>query len=107
MIEELRLPLCNTEWGRGVWPFFLPMIVPQGSDQQQYLSEDWAFGYRLGQLGVTPLADTLIRLWHWGRYCYGWEDAGSDVKRHASYQFRFELDLKRSNETALPHRTPG
>ncbi len=27
MIERLELPLCNTKWGRGVWPFFMPMIV--------------------------------------------------------------------------------
>jgi hypothetical protein len=87
MIAELRLPLCNTLWGRGVWPFFMPVIVPQGKDKVHYLAEDWAFSYRLGQIGVTPLADTTIRLWHWGRYGFSWEDAGSDVKRYRSYSY--------------------
>jgi hypothetical protein len=89
MIAELRLPLCNTHWGRGVWPFFMPMIVPHGQDKSHYLAEDWAFSYRLAQLGVTPLADTSVRLWHWGRYGYSWEDAGSTVNRYRSYNYEF------------------
>jgi hypothetical protein len=90
MIAELRLPLCNTHWGRGVWPFFLPLIVPHGPSKMHYLGEDWAFSYRLGQIGVTPMADTSIRLWHWGRYGFSWEDAGSTVNRFRSYNYRFE-----------------
>ena len=27
MIADLRLPLCNTAWGRGHWPFFMPIIA--------------------------------------------------------------------------------
>ena len=88
MIVELQLPLCNTHWGRGVWPFFLPLVVSHGPDKWHYLGEDWAFSHRLSQIGVIPLADTTIRLWHWGRYGFGWEDAGSDVKRFRSYNFR-------------------
>ncbi|HEV3436333.1 MAG TPA: class I SAM-dependent methyltransferase [Gemmata sp.] len=87
MIAELRLPLCNTHWGRGVWPFFQPLIVPQGTEKWHYLGEDWAFSHRLGQIGVTPIADTSIRLWHWGRYSFGWEDAGSTVSRYRSYSY--------------------
>jgi hypothetical protein len=87
MIAELRLPRCNTHWGRGVWPFFMPMIVPHGKDKVHYLAEDWAFSYRLAQIGITPLADTSVRLWHWGRYGFSWEDAGSDVKRYRSYSY--------------------
>lgn len=87
MIADLRLPLCNTHWGRGVWPFFQPLIVPQGTDKWHYLGEDWAFSHRLGQIGVTPVADTSIRLWHWGRYSFGWEDAGSTVSRYRSYSY--------------------
>ncbi|MBX6315927.1 MAG: class I SAM-dependent methyltransferase, partial [Isosphaeraceae bacterium] len=48
MIEELKLPLCNTKWGRGVWPFFMPMITPHEGGKLHYLGEDWAFSYRLG-----------------------------------------------------------
>jgi hypothetical protein len=87
MIVDLRLPLCNTHWGRGVWPFFQPMVVPHGPDKWHYLAEDWAFSERLSQIGVTPLADTSIRLWHWGRYSFGWEDAGNTVSRYQSYSY--------------------
>lgn len=75
MIAELGLPLCNTHWGRGVWPFFLPLVMPHGPGKWHYLGEDWAFSHRLAQMGVIPLADTTIRLWHWGRYGFSWEDA--------------------------------
>jgi hypothetical protein len=89
MIAELRLPLCNTHWGQGVWPFFLPLVVPQGPGKWHYLAEDWAFSHRLAQIGVMPLADTSFRLWHWGRYGFSWEDAGSSVNRFRSYNYRF------------------
>ena len=88
LINELNLPLCNTHWGRGIWPFFMPMIVPHGKDKLHYLGEDWAFSYRLAQIGMVPLADTAIRLWHWGRYSFGWEDAGSTVNRYRSYNYQ-------------------
>jgi hypothetical protein len=87
MIADLRLPLVNTHWGRGVWPFFMPLIVPHGPNKLHYLGEDWAFSYRLAQIGVTPLADTSVRLWHWGRYGYSWEDAGSTMNRYRSYSY--------------------
>ena len=88
MIDELKLPLCNTHWGRGMWPFFQPLIVPQGEGKFHYLGEDWAFSYRLSQIGITPLADTTIRLWHWGRYGYTWEEAGSSPTRYRTYSYR-------------------
>jgi hypothetical protein len=81
MIEKLRLPLCNTLWNRGMWPFFLSMIVPQGEGKFHYLGEDWSFSYRLSQIGVTPMADTSFRLSHYGPYPYSWEDV-SDQAAH-------------------------
>jgi hypothetical protein len=105
MIDELKLPLCNTHWGRGVWPFFMPMIIPHGPDKKHYLSEDWAFSHRLGQIGVTPLADTSIRLWHWGRYAYSWEDAGTTMNRFRSYRLSFDQEPKRPEES--PPDTPA
>jgi hypothetical protein len=90
MIAELKLPLCNTAWGRGLWPFFQPLVAPQEGDRYHYLGEDWAFSYRLRQIGITPLADTSIRLWHWGRYGYSWEEAGSSATRYRSYSYRLE-----------------
>ena len=87
MIDRLDLPLCNTRWGRGVWPFFMPMIVPHDGGKLHYLGEDWAFSHRLSEVGITPVADTSIRLWHWGRHAYGWEDAGEGRRRYRSYNF--------------------
>jgi len=85
MIERLKLPLCNTRWGRGLWPFFLPIIMPQGDGQFHYLGEDWSFSHRLNLIGVTPLADTSFRLYHIGPYGYSWEDAGTERPRFTSY----------------------
>lgn len=87
MIADLKLPLCNTHWGRGMWPFFQPMIVPHPDSGVHYLGEDWAFSHRLREIGVTPLADTSIRLWHWGRYGFSWEDAGQDTSRFDNYTY--------------------
>ncbi len=87
MIDEFKLPLCDTKHGRGWWPFFQPTIVPDGSGHH-YLGEDWAFCHRLKQMGITPLADTRIRLYHWGQYGYSWEDAGGgSVQRYETYKF--------------------
>lgn len=88
MAETLKLPLCNTRRGRGFWPFFQPMIVSGDPDHLHYLAEDWLFSHRLAELGVTPLADTAIRLWHIGRHRFSWEDAGSAQPRYQSYLYR-------------------
>jgi len=84
----LKLPLCNTKWGRGLWPFFHPLIVPHPEVGMHYLGEDWSFSRRLASIGVTPLADTSFRLWHYGNYGYTWEDAGSDPPRYRTYNYR-------------------
>jgi hypothetical protein len=89
MIERLRLPLCNTHWNRGMWPFFLSMIVPQGEGKFHYLGEDWSFSYRCSQIGVTPYADTSFRLYHYGPYGYSWEDVGNENTRFQSYNLGF------------------
>ena len=47
---------------------------------------------RLRQIGVTPLADTSIRLLHHGRYGYGWEDAGADRVRYPTYFYKAEAN---------------
>ncbi len=87
MITDLRLPLCNTHWGRGLWPFFMPLIVEVREGGLHYLAEDWAFCHRLRQIGVNPLADTSIRLFHRGTYSFGWEDAGSEIYRYRTYNY--------------------
>jgi hypothetical protein len=68
IIEELNLPACH--WGsvKGIYPFFLPVCVPDGRGGTRYLTEDYSFSHRLQQIGITPLADTTIRLLHYGKY---------------------------------------
>jgi Methyltransferase domain len=85
MIERLKLPLCNTQWGEGFWPFFMPTIVKQPDGSFHYLGEDWAFSHRLAQIGIIPMADTSLRLYHYGPYGYSWEEVGSDRPRYRTY----------------------
>ena len=74
MIDELKLPLCH--WGpvKGFYPFFLPLCVPDGRGGTRYLTEDYSFSHRLHQIGVTPMADTTIKLYHFGKYGFSYED---------------------------------
>ena len=67
MIDTLDLPLCDTGHGRGVWPFFQPAIIPSGEGVPRYLGAVEAFYHRLRQAGITPLADTSVRLTPVGR----------------------------------------
>jgi hypothetical protein len=88
MIDVLKLPRCNTAWGRGLWPFFQPMIVAHASGLPHYLGEDWSFCARLAEIGVTPLADLSIRLFHIGSHGFGWEDAGNPLPRFRTFRYR-------------------
>jgi hypothetical protein len=74
MIHELKLPECH--WGstQGIYPFFLPLCVPDGRGSTRYLTEDYSFSHRLHQVGITPMADTSIRLLHYGKYGFSYED---------------------------------
>lgn len=88
MITKLKLPLCNTRWGRGIWPFFQSLITKTGENEFHYLGEDWAFSHRLAQIGITPMADTSFRLYHFGPYGYSWEDVGSERQRYQTYNLQ-------------------
>lgn len=78
LIVECDLPLCDTDRGRGAWPFFQPMIVP-GEGGFHALTAVEAFYQRLRQIGITPLADPTIRLTPlgmaspWSRAAVSWE----------------------------------
>jgi hypothetical protein len=74
MIAELSLPLCHFGATKRIYPFFLPLTVPDGRGEMRYLTEDYSFSHRLHQIGVTPMADTSIKLTHYGRYGYSYED---------------------------------
>jgi hypothetical protein len=80
------LPLCNQRFGRGMTPYFLPMLVEDG-DGHWYLGEDFSFSERAKRAGHRIYADTSIRLFHIGRYGYTWEDAGTPVSRYARFDF--------------------
>ena len=83
-----RLPVCNERFGRPTVPYFLPAAV-RSDDGYWKLGEDYAFCHRARESGFKVMADTSIRLWHVGPYAYGWEDAGIDRERFAS--FRYDL----------------
>jgi hypothetical protein len=74
MIQELALPECH--WGsfKGIYPFFLPLCVPDGRGGTRYLTEDYSFSHRLSQIGITPMADTTIKLFHYKKYGFSYED---------------------------------
>jgi glycosyltransferase involved in cell wall biosynthesis len=67
VVAALDLPLCNLEQGRGVWPFFQPALLAREKEGPSYLGSVEAFYHRLRLAGITPLADTSIRLSPVGR----------------------------------------
>jgi hypothetical protein len=100
---KLNLPLCNTRFGRGSWPFFQPTAVPEidvridpatgaatHSTIHRYLTEDFAFCHRARAAGFPIMADTSIRLWRIGSYGFGWEDAGSEPERCDTFRHQVE-----------------
>jgi len=85
---QCALPECNQRFERPLRPYFMPMIVPDEPHGQWYLGEDYAFCHRARQCGFKIMADTTIRLRHYGGYGFTWEDAGADRERFASYVLR-------------------
>lgn len=83
---QLQMPVCNQTFGNPITPYFLSMLMPIGDDDHWYLGEDYAFCERSRQCGHSIFIDTTIRLTHYGRYGYTWEDAGNDRPAFASYR---------------------
>jgi hypothetical protein len=92
--DQLKLPLCNTRFGKGVWPFFQAHAVeddsPTSKVRHRYLTEDFAFCHRARLVGLKIMADTSVRLWRVGAYGFGWEDAGAEPERFDTYHFNVE-----------------
>ncbi|MHB9080525.1 MAG: hypothetical protein ACYC3X_23870 [Pirellulaceae bacterium] len=88
LLQQLHLAVCNERFGHPTIPFFMPMIR-EIEDGYWYLAEDYAFCQRVRQCGFRIYADTTIRLWHIGTYRYGWEDAGLERQRFASFTLNF------------------
>lgn len=86
--ERLQLPMCNERFRQPMIPFFHPMLH-RVDDGHWYLAEDYAFCERTRQCGYKIMADTSIRLWHFGSYGYSWEDSGVDRPRYSSFTLNF------------------
>lgn len=86
MQRDLRLPLCNAQFNRPMWPYFQPMIYADPAGPW-YLAEDFAFCERARQCGFKVMADTAIRLGHIGSCEFSWEEAGSDTRRYETYRY--------------------
>lgn len=84
-----QLPLCNEGSSTGgLIPYFLPLTTQQDG-RWRYLAEDFAFCHRAKRAGIPIMADTTIRLCHFGEYGYQWEDGGGGiVRRFATYSFQ-------------------
>ena len=72
---KFQLPECNRRFGTPFHPYFQPMTIPDG-DGHWYLTEDYSFGERARQAGISLFADTTIRLLHIGTHAYSWDDVG-------------------------------
>jgi hypothetical protein len=77
------LPVCTTRAIAFV-PYFLPLVATRDDGSHWYLAEDFAFCERARRAGHPVYADTRIRLRHFGRYGYTWEDAISERPRYAN-----------------------
>ncbi len=91
------LPLCNTRFGPGVVPYFLPMVIEDAAHPggYWYLGEDYAFCERARQAGHAVVVDTTIRLGHTGSYSYGWEDAVQQIPRVAGVTIHLPKDPRK------------
>ena len=50
----------------------------------------YAFCQRAHDCGYRVLADTTVRLFHIGKYGFGWEDAGIDRQRYPTFTLHLE-----------------
>jgi hypothetical protein len=87
LVRELDLPYCRMA-DRFGWPFFQPAVVVEDGETR-YLCEDYAFCWRLRQIGVVPRVDLSFRVYHIGDYAYGVEEAAGQYlarSRNVLYQ---------------------
>jgi hypothetical protein len=107
MLERLKLPVCNEQFGRALVPFFAPSAVKDTvSGGWWYLAEDYSFCMRTRQVGVPVMADTSVRLRHVGSYSYTWEDAGGQKELYQSYTFHIRPTEPPADGSSDPARGP-
>lgn len=87
--SDSRLVDCFHGGDSALTPYFLPMIRQMNDGRGWYLGEDYAFCERARRAGFDVRVDTTIRLRHFGRYGFSWEDAGEDRPRYADYTYHF------------------
>jgi hypothetical protein len=87
--RTFALPVCNAKFNVPTVPYFLPMVLRDPALDHWYLSEDWSFCERARQAGHKVMVDSGIRLWHFGRYGYGWEDVAVAIQRTPTAKVRF------------------
>lgn len=81
IVRKLDLPWCGAAAGELVVPYFLPIVHTDQEHGMAYLSEDYSFCVRARKVGYKVMLDTSTRLWHIGKYGYGWEDVGAPIQR--------------------------
>ena len=86
MRERLALPECNRQFGAPLAPFFQPLVVETVSGAW-YLAEDFAFCERSRRCGFTIMAETRVRLFHFGSHGFSWEEAGLELKRYRTFTY--------------------
>jgi hypothetical protein len=69
MISKLHLKKCYIWGDQEAYPWFFPSIV-----NKMYVGEDFSFSDRAKKCGYKIYADTTLKLTHWGRHGYTWED---------------------------------
>ncbi|OYV83011.1 MAG: hypothetical protein B7Z73_16575 [Planctomycetia bacterium 21-64-5] len=89
MQSALNLPVCNERFQHPMLPYFQPTLHSD-EDGAWYLAEDYAFCQRAHDCGFRVLADTTVRLFHIGKYGFGWEDAGIDRQRYPTFTLHLE-----------------
>ncbi len=100
-----ELPHCTTHEPFGMVPFFMPLIIREGT-HSIYLCEDFAFSRRLRDAGLDIWVDMQMRLYHIGNYPYSWEDAGKAVERFQSYRFLLQAKPESGETTSASASRP-
>jgi hypothetical protein len=85
--SQLDLPMCNAQFAAPLIPYFQPLIIETVAGSW-YLAEDFSFCERARRCGYHIMADTTIRLFHYGNYGYSWEEAGIEQKRYGTFVYR-------------------
>ena len=81
---------------------FYPMFLPSIREDDQlptgwaYLGEDYAFCERVAEAGVQLFVDTSLRVFHFGRHPFAWEDCLLAPRRFLT------LELEKSERAPEP-----